>query len=65
MDFIEIGERIKLIGEIAEFFQRSDITVHRVDALKCNKLWTRWIVIFHKGAQVLDVIVTEDAAVSA
>ena len=64
MHLIEIGERIKLVCQIAYRLNRADIAIHGVDALKCDDFRTIRIVILHQGPQMLDIIVPEHAIIS-
>jgi hypothetical protein len=38
MHLVEIGHCSELVGDIAEFADRRDVAVHRIDRLEANKL---------------------------
>ena len=65
MHFVEIGQRLELLGEVADLLDRADIAVHRVDAFEGDQFRARGIVILDQRAQMADIIVAEDAPVAA
>ena len=65
VDFVEISHRAKLIGDVAELLDRSDIAVHRVDAFEGDQFRGSRIKRGDLLAQVAGVIVTEDDALGA
>ena len=38
VDLVEIGERFIFVGEVADFGDRRDVAVHRIDALEGDQL---------------------------
>src|SRR3546814_14472475 len=41
MHLVQIGERVVLVGKIADRMDRPDVAVHRIDAFNGDQLW-RW-----------------------
>ena len=65
MDFVKIGERIELIRQVADFRDRRDVAIHRIDAFKGDQLGRFGVFGSQQFAQMLDIIVTEDALFAA
>ena len=40
---VDVGERVILLGEVADLFDGGDVAVHRVHALECDQLGQRGI----------------------
>ena len=60
-----VNIRIELIGQVADLLHAAEIAVHGLDALEGYHFRTVRIVILQKGPQVIHVIVTEHAVISA
>ena len=65
MHFVQIGERVEFVGEVADFGDGGDVAVHRIDAFEGDQLGRVGIFGGEQFAQVSDVIVTEHALFAA
>ena len=61
---VEIGHGAILVGEIADFLDRRDIAVHRIDGLEGDHLRRLGIGSGKLGFQILQVIVAPDHPVA-
>ena len=59
--FVDIGQRIEFIGQIADRLDRAEIAVHRIERFKRDQLGRRRVIGFQQFAQVIQIVVTEDA----
>ncbi len=64
MHFVEIGHRAVFVGEIADFLDGRDVTIHRIDRFKGNKLRCLRVSCRKLGFEVLQVIVLPDHALA-
>ncbi len=60
MDFVEIGQRIVAVGEIANLGDRRDVAVHRIDALERDQLGHRRVGAAEQFLEMRDIIVAKD-----
>ena len=65
MDFVEIGQRIIFVGQIADGGDGGDVAIHRIDAFEGDQLGRVGILRGEQFAQMIDVIVAEDALFAA
>ena len=64
MDFIEIGHRPVLVGEIADLLDRRDVTIHRIDRFEGDHFWRVRIGGRQFGFEVVEIVVLPDDAVA-
>ena len=64
MHLVEIGHRAVLVGEIADFLDRRDIAVHRIDALEGDQLRRLRIGGGKLGFEVVEIVVPPDDALA-
>ena len=65
MHLVEIGQRIVLVGQVADRMDRRDITIHRIDALERDQLGHVRVFGGEQLFEMLDIIVAEDALLAA
>ncbi len=65
MDFVEVGERIILVGEVADRGDRRDVAVHRIDAFERDQLGRFGIFGGQQLFEMLQVVVPEHALFAA
>ena len=65
MDFVEIGERAILVGEVADRGDRGDVAVHRIDALERDQLGRVGILGGEQLLEMVEVVVAEHALLAA
>ena len=65
MDFVEIGEGVIFVGEIADRSDGRDVAVHRIDAFESDQLGRFGVFGRQQFTQMIDVVMTEDALLAA
>ena len=65
MDFVEVGQRVVLVGEVADRGDRRDVAVHRIDALERDQLGRVRILGGEQLLEMLEIVVAEDALLAA
>ena len=58
---VDIGQGAEFVGQVADFGDRAEIAVHRIDRFEGDQLGRRGVVRFQQLAQMRDVVVAEDA----
>ena len=58
--FVDIGQRVEFIRKITDRLNRAEITVHRIDRFERDQLGRIRIIGFQQGAQMVEIVVTED-----
>ena len=65
MDFVEIGQRVILVGEVADRGDRRDVAVHRIDALERDQLGRLGVLGSKQLLEMLEIVVAEHALLAA
>ena len=65
MDLVDIGHGAELLGEVAEFRDRGDVAIHRIDRLEGDQLGPARIDGLQLAAQIVGIVMGEDDAVGA
>ena len=65
VDFVDVGQRVVLVGKIADRVDRGDIAVHRIDALKRDQLGHIRIGFCEQLFQMRDIVVAEHLLLGA
>ena len=60
MDLVEIGHGAKGLGRVAQFGNRRDVAIHRVDRLKGDELGPGGVDPGEQAAEILGVVMGED-----
>jgi hypothetical protein len=58
VDFVDIGQRVVLVGQVADRVDRGDVAVHRIDAFERDQLGHFGIGFGQQFFQMRDVVVT-------
>ena len=56
MHLVEVGERVVALGHVADFGDRRDVAVHRVDAFEHHQLGQRRVECRQLAVQVVGVV---------
>ena len=65
MDLVEVGQRVILVGEVADRGDRRDVAVHRIDAFERDQLGRLGIFGGEQLLEMLEVVVPEHALLAA
>jgi hypothetical protein len=65
MNLVEIGQRAEFVGQIADRLDRAEIAIHRIDRFEGDQLGRGRVVGSQQFAQVLHIVVAEDALLPA
>src|SRR5437588_10218266 len=65
MHLVEIGHCPELVGNVAEFADRRDVTVHRIDRLEADELRSAWGDALDPPRESGGVVVAEDVLFGA
>ena len=65
MDFVEIGQRVIFVGEVADRGDRRDVAVHRIDALERDQLGRFGVLGRKQFLEMIEVVVAEHALLAA
>jgi hypothetical protein len=62
---VEIGHRPEMFGHIAQFADRRDVAVHRIDRLEADELWPVGRHPVEQSREIVRVVVMEDVFLGA
>ncbi len=65
MHFVAIGQRVVAVGKVADFRNRGDVAVHRIDAFERDQLGCLGIVGGEQFFEMRHVVVAIDALFAA
>ena len=65
MHLVEIGHRAEAVGDVAEFADRRDIAIHRIDRLEAYELRPVGGDAVEQARQIGRVVVAEDVFLGA
>src|SRR5215472_18234561 len=60
MDLVEIGHGTEALGDVAQFADRGDVAVHRIDGLEADELGAAGGHSFEQAREISRVVVAED-----
>ena len=65
VDLVEIGQRVVLVGEVADRRDRRDVAVHRIDAFERDQLGRFGVFGGEQLFEMFEIVVAEHALLAA